>query len=99
MGADRPPPSGRAAVMQLAGMGVELAASVLVFCGIGYWIDYHWPNVKPWGILICSLLGIVGGLYNLIRKALHQSLGLKPPSWRVPDDQSSGPQPPAAGGA
>lgn len=70
---------GPSGLMQLAGMGVELAAAVLVFCAIGYWIDRHWPSVEPWGLVICSILGIVGGLYNLIRKALHESLGIKPP--------------------
>ena len=91
MVASNPPPSGRAALMQLGGMGIELAASVLVFCALGYWLDYHWPSIKPWGFVVCAILGIVGGLYNLIRKALHQSLGVKPPKWSNGTEPPDGP--------
>ena len=56
-------------VMQLAGMGVELAGAVLGGCLLGYWIDRHFET-RPWGLLIGASMGIVGGLYNMIRKAL-----------------------------
>lgn len=56
-------------VMQLAGMGVELAGAILGGCLLGYWIDRHFET-RPWGLLIGASMGIVGGLYNMIRKAL-----------------------------
>ena len=61
-------------VMQLAGMGVELAGAVLGGCLLGYWIDRHFET-RPWGLLIGASMGIVGGLYNMIRKALGGSSG------------------------
>ncbi|MCH9650710.1 MAG: AtpZ/AtpI family protein [Deltaproteobacteria bacterium] len=37
---------------------------------LGYWLDrrYGW---QPWGVLVGALLGLVGGMYNLIRDALE----------------------------
>lgn len=87
-------PSGSLA--RLAGMGVELAASIAVFCVIGWWIDRLMDNKRPWALIICALLGIIGGLYNLIRRALHESLGINRPPGRNPD---RGAEPPDESGA
>jgi len=60
--------------MRLAGTGVELAAAVAGGCLLGYWIDRHFKT-SPWGLIICALLGIVGGLYNMIRQAMQEAPG------------------------
>ena len=57
--------------MRFAGVGIELAATVGVACLLGYWIDRHFQT-WPWGLVSCAALGIVGGLYNLIRPALEE---------------------------
>jgi len=49
-------------------MGFELAAALTGFCLLGYWIDARY-DTKPWGLLICACLGLIGGMYNLIRTA------------------------------
>jgi F0F1-type ATP synthase assembly protein I len=54
--------------MALTGLGFELLAAVAGFSFVGYWIDRHYET-EPWGLVICALLGIVGGLYNFIRAA------------------------------
>jgi F0F1-type ATP synthase assembly protein I len=54
----------------LTGIGVEFAAAVGAFCLLGWWIDHHWKIEKHWGLLICAMLGLIGGMYNLIRQAL-----------------------------
>jgi len=51
-------------------MGFELSASVVGFALLGLWIDRRY-DTDPWGVLIGSLLGVVGGLYNLIRTSLR----------------------------
>jgi len=56
---------------RLAGMGVELAATLVAACLLGFWIDRRFET-EPWGLMICSVLGIVGGLYNLIRQSVHE---------------------------
>ena len=58
-------------VMRLANTGAELAAAVIGLSLLGYWIDCQ-LETGPWGLLICAILGIVGGLYNLVRKAVHE---------------------------
>lgn len=52
--------------LSLAGMGFDLAASVGVAALIGWWIDGRY-DTSPWGVVICSTIGIVGGLLNFVR--------------------------------
>ena len=59
--------------MRLAGLGVELAAAVGGACLLGYWIDRR-LDTSPWGILILATIGVVGGLYNMIRQSVHEML-------------------------
>ena len=54
---------------RLAGTGFEFGASVAVFMLLGHWVDRHWGIQKHWGLLIGTLLGLVGGTYNFIREA------------------------------
>jgi len=53
-------------------MGMELTAAVVGLAALGYALDrsFGW---KPWGLLTCALIGLVGGMYNLIRDALRVS--------------------------
>lgn len=56
----------RRSEMGLAGMGFDLAASVGVATALGWWIDRRY-DTAPWGLIICALIGIVGGLYNFVK--------------------------------
>jgi F0F1-type ATP synthase assembly protein I len=55
--------------LRSAGVGFELVASVVGFTLLGYWLErqFDW---KPWGVLGGALVGIVGGLYNLVKTGL-----------------------------
>lgn len=61
---------GKTPWQRLTGLGFELLAAVLGFTLLGLWIDRHY-GTHPRGVLICAVLGIVGGLYNLIRASLN----------------------------
>ncbi len=61
-------------VTGLAGLGFELAAAVGGFAFVGYWIGKHYGN-PALGLLIGSLLGLVGGMYNVIRATLASQRG------------------------
>ena len=52
----------------LAGLGIELAASVIGLTLLGLWIDRRWETA-PWAVVICASIGFVGGMYNFIRSA------------------------------
>lgn len=56
--------------MSLAGQGFELTAAVMGFGAVGYWVGGYFGNASI-GLLIGALLGIFGGLYNLIRSSLR----------------------------
>lgn len=53
---------------RLVGAGTEFAGAVLVLALIGYGID-HWLGTEPWGVIVGTLLGFAGGMYNLIKLA------------------------------
>jgi F0F1-type ATP synthase assembly protein I len=55
--------------MRYAGLGIELAAAVGGLSLVGYWVDRHFGS-GPWGLLGGALIGLVGGMYNLVREAL-----------------------------
>ena len=53
---------------RLAGMGLELAGAVIGGCAIGCYID--WKFDTRYGLMTGALVGIVGGMYNLLKQAL-----------------------------
>ncbi|MGE0638821.1 MAG: AtpZ/AtpI family protein [Thermoanaerobaculia bacterium] len=55
--------------MGLASSGFELAAAVGGFAVVGHLIDRS-RDSHPKGLLIGAILGLIGGMYNLIRASL-----------------------------
>jgi F0F1-type ATP synthase assembly protein I len=56
--------------VRYSGTGLELAGAVAGFALVGYWVDRHY-GTEPWGIVSGLVLGIVGGLYNLVKQSLQ----------------------------
>lgn len=48
------------------GLGVQLAAAVLVFFLVGWWVDGEW-GTAPWGRLIGVIVGASGGLLKFMK--------------------------------
>jgi F0F1-type ATP synthase assembly protein I len=59
---------------RLAGIGFELAAAVGGFVLFGYWIGKYFDQAEM-GIVVGAILGLIGGMYNLIRATLAASGG------------------------
>ncbi|MEE9213147.1 MAG: AtpZ/AtpI family protein [Phycisphaeraceae bacterium] len=55
---------------RLAGMGLELAGAVSGGCVIGWYIDRQFEIEQQYGLLTGAIIGIVGGMYNLVRQSL-----------------------------
>lgn len=55
--------------LRYAGIGVESAGAVAVLTLVGWWVDGRFGSA-PWGTLAGAMLGLVGGLYNLVREAM-----------------------------
>lgn len=73
---------------RFAGLGFELLVVVFGAVLLGTWIDRSY-DTGPWGVLICAIVGILGGLYNLIRSALKalDSSASSAPARRERDDR------------
>jgi len=52
-----------------SGVGLELAGATAGLALIGYWVDGRF-GTRPWGTVIGVVVGLVGGLYNLVRESL-----------------------------
>ena len=53
-----------------SGIGLELAGATAGLALIGYWIDGRF-GTRPWGIVGGVVIGLVGGLYNMVRESLN----------------------------
>lgn len=62
----------RASWTRLSSVGFELVAAVGGFILVGYWWDRHFGS-EPWGLIVGAALGLIGGMYNLIRQSLLAS--------------------------
>lgn len=65
-------PQESTSLARLSGMGFELVAAVGGFILVGYWWDRHF-GTGPRGIVVGAVLGVIGGMYNLIRQSLVAS--------------------------
>ena len=61
-----------------AGIGLQFAATTGLFALMGYAVDRK-MGWTPWAMVALTMLGIVGGLYLLIKEALREN---RPPEKR-----------------
>ena len=55
--------------VRYSGVGLELAGALAGFALLGYWIDGKF-GTSPWGILGGVVLGLIGGLYSMVKQSL-----------------------------
>ncbi|MQA89922.1 MAG: hypothetical protein GEU90_06780 [Gemmatimonas sp.] len=54
-------------VAEVAGVGLQFAAAIVLFLFVGRWLDSR-LGTEPWLLLIGVLLGAVGGFYSMYRQ-------------------------------
>ena len=55
--------------VKYSGAGLELAGATAGLALLGYWIDGRF-GTAPWGLVAGVVIGLVGGLYNLIKQSM-----------------------------
>jgi F0F1-type ATP synthase assembly protein I len=55
--------------LRYVALGTEFAAAILGLSLAGVWVDRHY-GTSPWGTLVGALIGLIGGMVNLIREAM-----------------------------
>jgi ATP synthase protein I len=73
-GAKRPagPPRSRnpgASGAEFAGIGLQFAATIVVFMFGGIWLDRR-LHTSPWLLLLCVFVGAGAGFYSIYRKLM-----------------------------
>ena len=56
--------------VRYSGVGLELAGATAGLALVGHWIDGRF-GTEPWGMLCGVVIGLVGGLYNLVRESFE----------------------------
>jgi F0F1-type ATP synthase assembly protein I len=57
----------RKQTMRLWAAGMNFVGAVAAGCVAGYVVD-RWQGTNPWGVLVGSALGLVGGFWALMRE-------------------------------
>jgi ATP synthase protein I len=67
-----PPPRGSGGApsgAELAGVGIQFVAAILVFLFLGQWLDRR-LGTDPWLMIVGVFLGAGGGFYSMYRKLM-----------------------------
>jgi ATP synthase protein I len=57
------------AASKYAGVGLQFAASILLFLYAGQWLDRRF-GTAPWGVLVGVLVGASAAFYSMYRKLM-----------------------------
>jgi F0F1-type ATP synthase assembly protein I len=74
--------------VRYSGVGLELAGATAGLALIGYWVDGRF-GTRPWGTIVGVVVGLVGGLYNLVRESLEAVREAKAEDESARDDVAS----------
>jgi F0F1-type ATP synthase assembly protein I len=66
------PSSRDVSLWSLGGAGLQFAATVALMALVGWKLD-GWMGWSPWGVVGMTFLGLVGGLYLLIKESGNRS--------------------------
>lgn len=85
-------PQAGPSLWRLASLGIDLAAAVGGFTLIGWLADRHW-GVFPRYTITGAVLGLIGGMYNLVRQSLGAARESAHPGPRDSQDADKGRDP------
>ncbi len=59
---------------EFAGVGIQFAASILVFVFLGVWLDRR-LGTSPWFVIVGVCVGAGGGFFSMYRKMIAPQRG------------------------
>jgi len=68
-----------------AGIGIQFAATTALFFGMGWYVDWKF-GWSPWATVGFTMLGVIGGLYLLIKDAIKNNADPTPESRKKAKD-------------
>jgi len=68
-----------------AGLGLEFTAVVGLFLYLGYQADKHWNIEGGWGLIVGAAVGLISGIYLLVKEGNKMMRELDSPSGKKPD--------------
>ena len=57
---------------KFAAVGLQMAVGVALGIVVGKWLDKKFDS-EPWGLLVCTMLGLAAGMYLLIKDAIRMN--------------------------
>lgn len=51
-----------------SGIAFQMIASVGIMAALGWWLDGYFNMEKPYLTALCSLIGVIAGLYVVIKE-------------------------------
>ena len=64
---------------------MEFTGVVGLFLYLGYRADEHWDIEGGWGLIIGGAVGLIGGIYLLVKQGQKMMRELDSPSGKKPD--------------
>ncbi len=58
------------AFAKFSSIGIQMAAIIVGFVLLGNYLDEHFESKTPWITIVCSLVGVFGGLYLVIKEVI-----------------------------
>ena len=80
-------------MMAYAGLGAELAGGIAGFVLLGYWLDWYF-GIGPTGVVAGGIVGCVGGMVHLIRRAYEMQRRFGRPARPNPGEKKRDQTPP-----
>lgn len=61
-------PKKASSTLRYLDIGWRMLGIVLAGAAIGWFLDRQFPQMKPWGLLGLSMLGVMGSMYMIIKE-------------------------------
>ena len=58
----------RGRLLQLSGIGIQMAGTIFLVAFLGRWIDEKYPSDKKWFTIGLTILAVILSMYSILKK-------------------------------